>query len=381
MSSRPSSVISFVIPCLNEQETLPYVLEKINTLCQTVLKNRATEVIVADNGSTDNSVTIALEHGAKVVHCQEKGYGAALQCGIQNATGEVIVFADADNTYDLLETPKLLEELEKGYDLVLGSRIKGDIHPGAMPRIHRYLGTPVLNFFINLLYSRNGVRITDCNSGFRCFKRDMFLSWGINSTGMEFASEMLVKALKANAKISQVPISFYPDPRHRTPHLKTWRDGMRHLLQIFLYSPEFFYYSGITSVCMSWLVLLIGLFFGPISFGFASIFGIHTMMFALLGSCFGVTIWGIGLTLAAKIDTNVRAYEYLIDLSEDRLFWCALLFALISFTTFLAIFVSWGRQGFEFLSLEKETLVLTAFGTDGLFLVSSVITAHLVKGT
>ena len=114
-----------------------------------------------------------------------------------------------------------------------------------MPFLHRYLGTPILNFFINLLYSKNGIKINDCNSGFRCFKKEKFISWNIKSTGMEFASEMLIKALKLNAKISQVPISLYPDIRGREPHLHIWRDGMRHFLQIFLESPKFFFLTGL----------------------------------------------------------------------------------------------------------------------------------------
>ena len=373
--------VSFVIPCLNEQNTLPCVLEKINRIRQTALQNRRSEVIVSDNGSTDHSVTIALDYGARVVHCDKRGYGAALQFGIQNAANQVIVFADADNTYDFLETPKLLDELDKGFDLVIGTRIGGNIQPGAMPFLHRYLGTPVLNFCINLLYSAGRTRIIDCNSGFRCFKRDNFLLWNVRSTGMEFASEMLVKALKSDAKISQVPISFYRDLRQREPHLKTWRDGMRHLLQIFSESPAFFFLTGSIMNSCSWLILLTALLFGPISLGFASIFEIHTMMFALLSSLFGLTVWAIGLFLAARQQTTLKVYRYLLELEEDKLFWYSILLALISFVFFLMIVFRWGLQDFKFLSLEKETLALVAFGSNGVFLISNVVAAHLIKRT
>lgn len=371
--------ISFVIPCLNEQETLPIVLEKINKVCHTDFHDRKTEVIVSDNGSTDNSKQIAQKYGAKVVHCKEKGYGAALQFGIKNAINEVIVFADADNTYDFLETPKLVEELEKGFDFVYGLRLKGDIKTNAMPFLHRHLGTPILNFFINLLYSKDVNKVTDCNSGFRCFKRQSFVSWKVKSTGMEFASEMLVKAMKFHSKISYVPISLYPDSKDREPHLKTWRDGMRHLLQIFLESPEFFNITGSLIFIFSWLIMILGLLFGPISLGPVSIFGIHTMMFALLGSFFGLFTWSIGLFLSLQIPTRVKLYNFLINLPEDKLFWYNLLIIVISIISFLGIIFYWGMGGFKALSIERETLALISFASNGLIIVSNSITAHLIK--
>jgi glycosyltransferase involved in cell wall biosynthesis len=378
MSNSKKSV-SFVIPCLNEHQTLPDVLTKIKKVCLAEFGGRQTEVIVCDNGSTDNSVEIAQESGAKVVHCAEKGYGAALLCGIENARGEVVVFADADNTYDFLETPLLVRELEKGFDLVVGSRLEGDIHPGAMPFLHRHLGTPILNFFINLLYARGTNKIMDCNSGFRCFNRVSFLSWGVKSKGMEFASEMLVKALKSNARISHVPVSLYRDSGKRTPHLARWRDGMRHILQIFLDSPKFFFVTGFAVFCISWLVLITGLCFGPVTIGFASIFGLHSMMFGLLGSFFGIIIWAVGLFLAVKIETDIKTYRYLINLSEGRLFWSSVILVLVSVALFLAIVIYWVLQGFHFIAIEKETLVIVTFASNGMLLVFNVVTAHLLK--
>ena len=378
MSNSKTSV-SFVIPCLNEQKTLPEVLAKIKKVCQTDFSTRQTEIIVCDNGSTDDSVKIAQEQGAKVVHCAEKGYGAALLAGINSAAGELVVFADADNTYDFLESARLVDELEEGFDLIVGSRIGGNIYPGAMPFLHRYLGTPVLNFFINLLYAKGANKITDCNSGFRCFRRESFLSWGVKSKGMEFASEMLVKALKSNARISSVPVSLYPDTGERAPHLQRWRDGTRHILQIFLDSPKFFFVTGCLAFCISWLVIIIGLLFGPISIGFASIFGLHSMMFGLLGSFFGIIIWAVGLFLSVKIETKIKIYRYLIHLPEDRLFWYSVILVMVSFVLFLAVVVYWGFRGFHFIAIEKETLAIVAFASDGMLLVSNVVTAHLLK--
>lgn len=380
MGDKVSSV-TFVIPCLNEQQTLPTILQKINKVCAEDLAGRDTEVLVSDNGSTDDSVKIAEEHGARVVHCAERGYGAALLNGIENASNEVVIFADADNTYDFMESPKLILELDAGdYDMVVGSRLDGEVHKGAMPVLHRHLGTPILNFFINLLYARKGNKITDCNSGFRCFKKASFLSWGVKSTGMEFASEMLIKSLKANAKISHVPISLYPDERGRVPHLKTWRDGMRHLMQIFLDCPGVFYGMGSVVFWLSWVVIVLGAIWGPIGIGGqVEILGLHSMMFALLGSIFGIVLWSIGLFLAVRIDTKIKMYKHLLGIEEDKLFWHSVGVLLLSGGMFAAIVVYWGIKGFHFINIEKVTLAVVALAANGILVVANVITAHLLK--
>ena len=379
-TATPTTAVTIVIPCLNEERTLPLVLDKIATLRQTAFAHVAVEVIVSDNGSTDASVAIAEQRGARVVHCPIKGYGAALLNGIAHATHDVVIFADADNTYDFCESAALLAELDKGFDMVLGSRLRGTIHSGAMPLTHRLLGTPVLNFFINLLYARGGKKISDCNSGFRCFRKQAFNSWNVRSHGMEFASEMLVKALKAGAALSEVPIALHPDTRGRPPHLKKWRDGMRHLMQILSEAPFFFNAVGLTVFLLGWVTMLLGLI-GPVRLGPVSVFGLHSMMFSLLATCMGISIWSVGLFLSVRIGTQSRVYVYLMELSEDRLFWYAVIFALVSAAFFLGILVNWGMHHFVFLALEKHTLMFTAFGINGLFLTLDVITAHLIKRT
>ncbi|HSR18188.1 MAG TPA: glycosyltransferase family 2 protein, partial [Ignavibacteriaceae bacterium] len=276
--------LSFVIPCLNEEKTLPIVLEKINKVRESMVGSYNTEVVVSDNGSRDNSIEIAKRFSARVVNCSTTGYGAALKYGIENAVGDIIIFADADDTYNFYESPALIQELENGFDLVIGDRINGKIHKGAMPWMHRYLGTPVLTFIINRLYSTKTNRISDCNSGFRCFKKKSFLEWEVKSDGMEFASEMLVNALVAKARISHVPVEIHPDHKERQPHLKTWTDGMRHLLQIFISAPNFFFNLGVALFIISWLIIAIGYLKGTILIGIFSIFGIHSMMLALIGT-------------------------------------------------------------------------------------------------
>ncbi len=375
----PQKSISFVIPCLNEQETLPEVLTKVNRVCRTLLADRETEVIVADNGSSDGSVAVAESHGARVVHCGRLGYGEALLCGIRQARGDLVLFADADNTYDLLEAPRLVEQLDRGFDLVIGSRLYGHIHPGAMPFLHRYVGTPVLTRIINLLYARSETRIGDCNSGFRGFPRAAFLSWGVTSRGMEFASEMLIKALKSRATIAQVPISLYPRAGRQKPHLKRWQDGMRHLLQVFLNCPQFFLAAGASLFGLSWLVMLLGLFLGPVWIGRMAILGLHSMMFGLVGSLVGITICSTGLFLAQKTGANIRIYKYVASLPEDRLFWCGVAITGVSFALLLAPVVHWSLQGFHLIYIEKATLVIVALASNGILLVSNAITAHMLK--
>ena len=371
--------LSFVIPCLNEEKTLPIVLEKINRVRESSLSGYKTEIVVSDNGSTDNSIEIAKKFGARVVHCPTKGYGAALKNGINNAEEENVVFADADDTYDFFETPKLIFELERGYDLVIGDRINGNIHKGAMPWLHQYLGTPILTFIINQLYANTTNRVNDCNSGFRCFKKKSFQSWKVKSDGMEFASEMLIKAVTSNAKISHVPISLSPDHKDRQPHLRTWTDGMRHLLQIMAPASRFFYRSGAALFFISWMIIIIALGWGPIQVGIFGIFGIHTMMFATLGTVFGITIMGIGLFLGVSRQTQVGFYNYLIYLEENKVFWLSFSIIFLAGSLFLRIFIQWGIFDFKDLAMEYETLVLITFSVNICQFVFIMLTAHLIK--
>ena len=374
----PSS-ISFVIPCLNEADSLPAVLDAIDEVRAGALAGREVEVVVSDNGSDDGSQQIAAERGARVESCPVRGYGAALQHGFRAARHEVVVFADADDTYDFRETPALLARLEEGNDLVLGSRTRGTIEPGAMPAMHRWVGTPALTFALNCLHAGDGQRVTDCNSGFRCFRRADFPAWGARATGMEFASEMLVRAMKSGARIAEVPITLRVDTRQRTPHLKRWRDGTRHLLQILSESPAFFFRLGLLTIVLNWVALLVGLFWGPLPVGFVNAFGLHTMMFALLGACLGVNIFGIGILLAAR-SGEAGPYGALLDLDEGRLLWGGVAFLGISLlVSVVPIVLRWSGEGFRFLALEKQTLVLVAFSANGVFFLFNVMAAHLLK--
>lgn len=224
--------VSIVIPCLNEENSIGIVVEK----AQQALREMGVsgEVIVADNGSTDRSVEIARSLGARVVEVSERGYGNALRSGIEVARGRYIVIGDADNSYDFLETSRLLVPLRDGADIVIGSRFLGTILPGAM-RWSSRIGNPLMTGILNLLF---GSHFSDSQSGMRAFTREAWRRLRLQSTGMEFASEMLIQAWRAGLRIVEVPITFHPDQRGRPPHLRPIRDGWRHLKLMLTYSPS-----------------------------------------------------------------------------------------------------------------------------------------------
>ena len=371
--------VSFVLPCLNEERTLSTVLKKINYVRKNELKNRNVEIVVSDNGSSDKSIEIAKANGASVSIAKNRGYGAALDNGIRSSKNEIIIFADADNTYDFYESVQLINKLEEGYDFVYGSRLKGEIKNGAMPFIHRYVGTPILNFIINLLYSYNGIKVTDCNSGFRCFYKKHYLKLGIKGSGMEFASEMLVKVFKNKLKVADIPISLHPDIENRVPHLSTWRDGMRHLLQILIEAPSFFYRSGLTVWIISILFSLTSMIFGQISVGPFNLFGIHTMIFSSFGSIFGIVLWSIGLFIYRPSENRTNMYYFLYNLPEDKLFYYSSTIISTSILMFVYIFYVWYQFDFKFLELEKETLFIANLGSNGILLITQTVALHLLK--
>jgi glycosyltransferase involved in cell wall biosynthesis len=254
--------LSVVMPCLNEAETVETCVRKALGFFDE--HGVDGEVIIADNGSTDGSQQLAREAGARVVPVTDKGYGNALMGGIRAARGSYVVMGDADDSYDFTSLMPFLTELRDGADLVMGNRFKGGIAPGAMPALHRYLGNPVLSF-VGRLFFRS--KIGDFHCGLRGFRRESILRLGLQTGGMEFASEMVVRCTLAKYDIREVPTTLSPDGRSRPPHLSTWRDGWRHLRFLMLYSPRWlFLIPGLLLMTLG-LVGSIALSTGPIHVG------------------------------------------------------------------------------------------------------------------
>jgi hypothetical protein len=284
------------MPCLNEAETLPACVNKARQFLNA--NDIAGEVIVADNGSVDGSQEIATRAGARVVHARTKGYGSALMVGIEAAQSQYIIMGDADDSYDFSNLQDFVDALDEGYDLVMGNRFKGGIMRGAMPFLHRYLGNPVLSGIARMFFKSD---IGDFHCGLRGFRKSALLTLNLQTTGMEFASEMIVKATMKRLRIKEVPTVLHPDGRTRPPHLRTWADGWRHLRFLLLYSPRWlFFYPGIILTVLGALlsVFLLG---GPRRVGeitqdintlmyaaFLIILGVQAILFSLFTYVFGV---------------------------------------------------------------------------------------------
>jgi glycosyltransferase involved in cell wall biosynthesis len=228
--------LTILMPCLNEAETLATCITKARSfLSRTGISG---EILIADNGSIDGSQTIARDLGARIIPVTTRGYGSALRTGIQAAHGRFVIMGDSDDSYNFSLLDDFVEKLRAGYQLVMGNRFKGGILPGAMPPLHRYLGNPVLTA-IGRLFFRSACG--DFHCGLRGFERSAILALDLQGSGMEFASEMVVKATVHNLRIAEVPIVLSPDGRTRPPHLRSWRDGWRHLRVLLLFSPRWLF--------------------------------------------------------------------------------------------------------------------------------------------
>jgi hypothetical protein len=276
--------LSIVMPCLNEARTLPSCIGKARAFLERA--GVAGEVVVADNGSTDGSQEVASGLGARVVPVARRGYGAALRAGFEAARGRYVVMGDSDDSYDFAALAPFLERLRRGDDLVVGNRFRGGIAPGAMPFVHRRLGNPVLSLFARLFF---GVPVGDVYCGLRGLSRDAFLRLDQQSTGMEFALEMAVKAKLLGMRISEVPTTLSPDGRGRPPHLRTWRDGRRSLLLYLASMPRgLFLYPGLA-------LLLAGLALGtvlaarPVTIGTVH-FDVHTLLYCAVAVLLGAQL-------------------------------------------------------------------------------------------
>jgi glycosyltransferase involved in cell wall biosynthesis len=367
--------LSIVMPCLNEAETLATCITKALTFMTD--NNVSGEIIIADNGSTDGSQSIAKKLGAKIVSIPVKGYGSALQGGISHANGIYIIMADADDSYDMYTLMPILEQLRKGHELVMGNRFSGTIKPGAMPQLHRYLGNPLLSF-IGRLFFQPGVR--DFHCGLRGFSRESILRLNLCTLGMEFASEMVVKASLQKLSIAEVPITLYPDGRTRPPHLNSWRDGWRHLRFLLLFSPRWlFLYPGIFLIFVGTLGMIL-LSKGPLQLGTVSI-GIHTLLLsgaAILSGTQSVSCAFLAKQFAINaglLPRDKKMERLLRHISLELLILSGIIIIIVGFSCILYSVFLWSLVDFGDLVPEKMMRRLVPAVTMTMVGIQIVITA------
>ncbi len=361
------------MPCLNEAETLAACIRKAR---QAIERDGLTaEIIVADNGSSDGSQVIAEKLGVRVVPVTKKGYGSALIGGINVARGRFVIMGDADDSYDFTAIAPLIDKLREGYDLVVGNRFRGGIESGAMPWSHRWVGNPVLTLISRLFFH---TPVGDAHCGLRGFRKDAYERMTLRATGMEFASEMVIKASLKRMRIAEVPVTLRPDGRSRPPHLRTWRDGWRHLRFMLLFSPRWlFLYPGAALFAVGVLLsaVLLG---GPLRVGglhldihtllvagFLALLGYQLVLFALFTKIFAVQS---GFHPPYPLLDSVSRYVTL----EVGLVAGALM-ALVGVIALVAAVASWGAVGFGTLNPSltmREVIpavVLLALGTQTVF--------------
>ncbi len=338
--------LSIVLPCLNEAETLAVCIDKAASFLAG--NNISGEIIVADNGSNDGSRSIAVEHGARVVNVPLRGYGAALMGGIKAAEGAYVVMADADDSYDLAGLTPFLNKLREGYDLVMGNRFSGGIKTGAMPFLNRYLGNPVLTGIGKLFFSSP---VGDFHCGIRGFRKDSILKLDLQTSGMEFATEMIVKATLNKLRIAEVPTTLSPDGRSRPPHLKPWKDGWRHLRFLLIYSPRWlFLYPGAALTSLG-LAAMCALVTGPKTISHVT-FDIHTMLYAAVAIILGLQTVFFALytnVFAARVNflpIDKRTASFLSFLTLERSLIIGGLLSFIGIAGSVYAFVFWSESSF-----------------------------------
>ena len=306
LGQRTAVELTILMPCLNEAETLAACIDQARDFL--TRRSISGEVLVADNGSTDGSIRIAHEHGARVVQVAPKGYGSALMHGMRAAEGTYLILGDCDRSYDFSRLEPFVERLRGGCDLVIGNRFLGGIARGAMPWLHRYLGNPVLSYLGRLFY---GVPIGDFHCGLRGLRRERILALGLRTQGMEFASEMVVRAALGGLTIAEVPTTLSPDGRSRRPHLRTWRDGWRHLRFLLMLSPRWlFLYPGLLLFAVG-VVAQVAILTGPVVVG-RVVLDIHTLLFAG-----GAMIVGVQMTLFSMIVKTAAAVNRMLPAGSN----------------------------------------------------------------
>jgi len=344
--------LTILMPCLNESRTLKTCIDKAMKFLND--NNIDGEVLIADNGSTDGSQDIAKNAGARVVDISEKGYGAALIGGCNAAFGKYVIMGDSDDSYDFLNLMPFVEKLREGYELVMGNRFKGGIEKGAMPPLHKYLGNPVLSFIGRVLYRSN---IKDFHCGLRGYNRESIMKLNLHTTGMEYASEMVVQATLHKLKICEVPTTLKKDGRDRPPHLRSWSDGWRHLTFLLMHSPNWlFLYPGFLSFVIG-LLISAKIVINPIIVNNVR-FDVNTLVYSAVATIVGFQLI-LFYVLTKKYATLTKFIpitkidKYLIKFTMNRgIFIGAILFLIGLIGSIVAICI-WSNAGFGNLESSK----------------------------
>jgi glycosyltransferase involved in cell wall biosynthesis len=358
--------ISVVIPCLDEEEAVGNVVD--HALEGISRSGRTGEVVVADNGSTDRSAELAAEHGARVVSEPRRGYGSAYIAGIAAARGQYVVMGDADETYPLTELGPFVDRLEQGDDLVMGSRFRGTIHGGAMPRLNRYVGNPIMTGLLKLFF---GVKVSDAFCGMRAIRRDALPVLELHSTGMEFALEMVFKAYRRGLKVSEIPIDYFP--RRGETKLNRFGDAWRSVRFMLLYSPSWLYLvPGIVLLLLGLAGMLV-LASGPVDV-FGRTWQIHTMLWFVAFTLIGAQVIQLGVFARTYARVRIGESDPLLErlgrrLSLEHGLLAGGGFVLVAFAGLAAIFVEWASDGFGALGRVYETALLVTLLGLGLQIV------------
>ena len=366
--------VSIVIPCLNEALCLGHCMDNARAALDEIGRRYGLkgEIVVADNGSTDGSQDIAVAHGARVVPVPRRGYGAALIGGFTGANGRYLIMADADGSYDLLDAVPMVGRLIDGAELCMGSRFMGEIKPGAMPWKNRYIGNPILSGILRLLFRSH---VSDAHCGIRALTKDCFERLRLSGSGMEFASEMVIKAALLKVRIDETPATLHPDLRDRPPHLRPWRDGWRHLRYLFMLSPTWvFAVPAAVSVAIGLLILsLAGLRF----FGLSPIDNFGATWTILAGALIGVGHIAALLAAASHLYGVRQGYRVASGLTRrlsgivtlETMLASGVALLAAGFILLVAIAVYWSATGFDQLAnifLVVVGTTLTVLGTQNI---------------
>ena len=372
--------VTILMPCLNEAETLGTCIKKA---LHWINKNNIDgEILIADNGSNDGSQMIAIASGARLVNVPEKGYGSALINGIRNAKGDFIIMGDCDDSYDFSNLDLFIEKLREGFDLVMGNRFRGGIEKDAMPFIHKYVGNPVLSFIGRKFFKSD---IGDFHCGLRGFKQSIYKDLKLQTTGMEFASEMIVKSTLFKLRITEVPTKLSRDGRTRASHLRTWRDGWRHLIFLLIYSPNWlFKIPGVFFMALGFILMLLTMF-SPFEIAKDVYFDTNTLIFAAVFINLGFTILSLGLftktfaTAEGLLPRNRRdkMFDHSFTLEIGLLIGMVLLLTGIGISIYA--FYLWEKVNFGRLEYDRTLRLVVPAGTFILLGVQTIFSSFFIS--